>query len=309
MTTETRTGLMVYVGVAFIYFLFAAVAGMGLLSVYAGFDILWTGRESVVAGAIALGMGTVLSLIGLGFFYVKFVRSRVWAAQENRLRALYPDQPWMMRDDWRARRVVHTNIGAMVFMWIWVAGWWSGIALIGRVNYDKIVQEIQNSWGNIFFVIIFVGAGILGLVFAIKLTRAHLRFGNTSLTIDTLPGYLGERFRGTVSAGLPKLPLEPLSAELVCQLLTERRRRVSGKTETSIETTDLWKTTVRISPAKLVPAGSRVQIPVSIDLPDDQPETEMQAGLGICWTLHLSTSGRQDPAFSCSFPVPVYRRR
>lgn len=151
--------------------------------------------------------------------------------------------------------------------------------------------------------------GLLGLYMAIKLTRAHLRFGMSYLAIDTLPGYLGDRFRGTVSAGLEKLPLEPLDAELVCQLLTERRRRVSGKTETSIERTDIWKTRTPIVPGKLLQAGNRVQIPVSIDLPPDQPETDMKAGLGICWTLHVSTTGSQDPRFSCAFELPIFERR
>ncbi|MEC9368341.1 MAG: hypothetical protein VX871_06555 [Pseudomonadota bacterium] len=308
MTSEPSAGVLVHVGVAFVYLMFATVAAMGLLSLYAGIDILWTGRESVIAGVIAAGMGTVFALIGLGFFYIKFFRSRVWAAREARLKAQYPEQPWMMRADWRARRVTHSNAGAMIFMWIWTLGWWRAFALIGRLNRDKIWAALQESWADAAACAVFVLAGLLGLTFAIKLTRAHRRFGVTSLAIETLPGYLGERFRGTVSAGLPKRPMQPLEAELRCELLTEKRRRVSGKTQTSIESTALWRITQRIFPTKITMIGERAQIPVSIDLPPGQPETSLRNGLGIRWVLDVQTSGRPDPSFSCSFEVPVYRK-
>lgn len=145
MTTEYTSGLLVRGRGAFVYVIFLFVTAMGLVALYAGIDILWTGRESVLAGLVASAAGAIIALVGLGFFYIRIFRSRVWAARDARLRNLYPEQPWMMRDDWRARRMVHSNARTMLFMWIWTAGWWSAIALIGRLNYDKIVDEVQRS--------------------------------------------------------------------------------------------------------------------------------------------------------------------
>ncbi len=54
-----------------------------------------------------------------------------------------------------------------------------------------------DSYWNYLFSIVFVGGGIIGLWFAVGATMRFWRYGRSVLRIETLPAFIGDRFRGT----------------------------------------------------------------------------------------------------------------
>ena len=79
----------------------------------------------LVAGIMVMLTGCIALAVGVGFFYLTYIASPRMEAAERRITALYPDQPWMLRKDWAARRVVdRSGLAVAVFMGVWCAGWW-----------------------------------------------------------------------------------------------------------------------------------------------------------------------------------------
>ncbi len=86
-------------------------------------------------------------------------------------------------------------------------------AFIGAVNRDKILAALDESWWGYLVAAIFVLCGLVALRLAVASTVANWRYGGTVLRLDTLPAYIGDRFRGTVEAKLvaPRGSLEGVS--------------------------------------------------------------------------------------------------
>jgi hypothetical protein len=296
-------------GVVLVHGMFGLTALMGLGVLTGGVRLLLSGEQPWPLALFICLMGVVFMTIGLGYFYVAYVKAPLWAAREARLKALYPGQPWMLRSDWAARKVTSSALGAMIFMWVWVTGWWGAIAFIGTVNRDKILQAMKTSWGDIAVAAIFVLAGLVGLMFAWQMTRSWWQFGRSTLRIDTLPGYLGDSFRGTVHTHYPGRPAQPMEAEIVCEDVRWITSRDSnGRTSQRAQVTPVWSATQAIAPSRML-AARGLSVPIEVALPGDQPPCDLDAeGNGIQWRLHLRTHTDTTPAFGCSFDVPVYAR-
>lgn len=304
-----KLGIGGWIGLILIQGLFAIVGLTGLLVLTAVPPQLWNGEIEVLPALILLLFGAVMAVIGFGILYVRYVKQPLWDAQKARQEALYPGQPWMLRKDWAARRIVHSNLGTMVLLWVWNCGWWGALALIGTVNREKILNALAESWWNYALLALFVGAGLIGLRFALGVTWNVWRFGKTVLTLDTLPAFIGDRLRGAIEARLAERPSAPLLAELVCEHLQWIERQSGGKTEQRLETKELARTETNIPPSRMIASRSGVRIPVEIDVaPTGLEHTLDERGNGVRWVLSVQTQ-RGDTPFSCTFEVPVYARR
>lgn len=296
-------------GVMLVVAIFGGVGVIGLLTLTAGIRQVVSGETSLPIALVVVTSGLVFTGIGFGFLYVRYLKQPIWDAQRARQEARYPGQPWMLRKDWVARRIVHSNLGTMLLLWVWNCGWWGGIALIGTVNREKILAALAESSWNYALLAIFFGAGLIGLRFALGVTWNVWRFGKSVLTLDTLPAFIGDRFRGTVEARLAGRPSAPLLAELICEDLQWIERRTSGKTESRLETRKLARAETKISPSQMIASRSGVRIPVDIEVPSTGREYTLdERGNGVRWVLSVQTQ-RGDTPFSCTFEVPVYVRR
>ncbi|WP_072396703.1 hypothetical protein [Hyphomicrobium sp. CS1GBMeth3] len=299
-----------WIGVALVLAMFAITGLVGLLTLWSGARGFLAGDFSLPMALFLVAMGSIFTTIGFGFFYFRFVKKPLWDAEERRLAARYPGQPWMLRKDWAARRIVHSNAGVAALLWIWNIGWWGGIAFIGTVNRAKIEAALAESWGSWIVAAIFLGAGLLGLHFAFAATRTYWRFGRTTLLLDSLPAYFGDRFRGTVEARLTGRPANPLKAELVCERLEWIRQLSGGKKTSKLKVEELVRASAEIPPSRLLVSRRSVRIPVEIDLPERGLESSLDSqGNGIRWTLHVETTAPDANMFACAFEVPVYPRR
>lgn len=283
---------------------------LGLSALQTGLSLLFAPGAPNQGGAIAaVVMGTVLSALSAAYFYHSFVAGPRRSAKLDRVRRLYPNQPWMERSDWAARKVAHTSGGVAIGLWIWCIGWWGILSFIGWVNYDKIMRALSESWWNGAFMAIFVGAGLLGLMAALRFTVTWLRYGTTILHIGTLPAHIGDRFKGALEARLRPPPKMPLDVELSC----EQVRWVttgSGKNRSSrLEVTPLGSAKSKLDPRQFSPMRAGTRATIEVNVPDGLPAYGLDAaGNGVRWVLTIATTG-DDPPFSCSFEVPVYERR
>lgn len=296
-------------GVMLVVAIFGSVGIIGLLTLIAGIRQVVSGETSLPIALVVLAAGLFFTAIGFGFLYVRYLKQPIWDAQRARLEARYPGQPWMLRKDWAARRIVHSNLGTMILLWVWNCGWWGALAFIGTVNREKILAALAETSWNYALLAIFVGAGLIGLRFALGVTWNVWRFGKSVLTLDTLPAFIGDRFRGTVEARLAGRPSAPLRAELICEHLQWIERRTSGKTESRLETKRLARAEAKISPSQMIASRGGVRIPVDIEVPPTGLEYTLDdSGNGVRWVLSVETQSGDTP-FSCTFEVPVYVRR
>jgi len=281
---------------------------MGGSAFWSGLRLLLAGDPNRIGAAVAVLMGAGLVALGLWFFRATYIRRPIEEARLARVRALHPGKPWMERKDWAARRVVSSAAGPALFMWIWVAGWWGAMAFIGTVNADKIRLALSQSWWNWALVAVFVGGGLAGLWIAIGFTLSWLRYGRSTLTLDTLPGFTGEAFVGTLEARLQPKPAHPLEVRLVCEDLFWVETVSNGKRTSRLRVRELGSSLAAADPRRFTPAGERLRGRIEIAVPAGLPSSNLDdRGNGIRWQLRICTADGDAP-FSCSFDIPVYDR-
>ena len=196
-------------------------------------------------------------------------------------------------------------------MWFWCVLWWGILGLLWSVNKDLILADLRGSWEQAIPTSLPFVAGIIGLLVAISLTWRRRRYGDAVLVIDTLPGYLGERFRGRVEARLKEPPQEPIALSLICgSLRSEQVRSGRGGYETRFVTDELWAERKRLNPSQTLFGRGRVTIPVDFDLPTDLPESgHILDDPQIVWTLEVAPGTVLDRPLESEFQVPVFARR
>ena len=125
---------------------------------------------------------------------------------------------------------------------------------------------------------------------------------------DTLPGFLGDSFRGSVLANLPTV--QPLEVELACERLTWRWTTDSkGRRTKEWRTVTVWSRTHAIEASRLMRIKDGVSIPIDVPLPDHQPPCALdEDGAGIQWSLTVRAVSEEAPRFYAQFLVPVYAR-
>jgi len=290
----------------FVNALFAGLAILGILSINAAVRD-WRSGEAETGAALAAGLfGLVMALIGGGFFWLAYFGGPRFLQGLERRREKSRDRPWLANRHWRARRAVHATGLASRFMWLWCLVWWGVMGLIWFENKDMILAELRGSWSQAVPVAAFVVAGIAGLLVAAGLSWRRWRHGNAVLLIDTLPGYLGERFRGKVQARLPGRPSQKIGISLAC--VSRRRTRRSsgaGRYATVWVDDELWSTSAMLHPAQATFDRGRITVPVSFELPADLPESgHLLDEPQIVWMLTVAPG-----AVARTFEVPVFARR
>lgn len=327
MQDDTRVRTSTYIAGGFGSLLTNIVFGlMGLLGIAAQLGVISAWRRGDLGGpqAILLFLFSVLlTALGLWFFYARFVTIPAREQRIARISALHPDEPWLLNEAWAQRKVVDRgSLGVAVFLWIWSLGWLGFCALIWGVNRDKIIAAFHQSWGEAAFAVIFALCGLIGAWCAARSTLHWLRFGASTLHIDTLPGYLGDRFRGSIVARVPaNIPLE---AEVSCERVTVHWvRSAKGGRHKEMNFVPIWSRSWPLERDRMTRTkDGTVIIPIDAELPNDRPPVEVdEEGGGIRWVLNMRTdferaakSNGTTPGaaklegISAQFSIPVYAR-
>lgn len=281
--------------------------GGGALS--GGVRLLLAGNPNVAGAVAASLMGVLLTGLGAGYFYWCFVRRPIEAARLERVRRLYPGQPWMERSDWASRRLTSSSLGTSLLTWAWTVVWFGALATIATVNRDKILASPDPPWWKLLILSIFVGFGLLALTLAISFTRHATRFGTSVLMLDTLPAFMGDRFIGRLTARLEPTAREPIDVELVCEEVEWVQTGHGKNRKWTCHTHPLGSTRTTVDPARFMRGKAGATGRVAIDVPTGLPASHLdEQGNGTRWWLRLSTRDPKMP-FSAAFEVPVFERR
>ena len=225
-----------------------------------------------------------------------------------------PDAPpWMQRADWASRVVVdRTSFRTAAFLSAFCVAWCGGCIFIFIANHDRSVAG-GTTWGDIFTAVIFPLSAVAAIAYTIGAVRTWRRYGSPALYIDTLPGYVGDRFRGAVTLRLPDTA--GLEAIIACERRTYRwvpAMKGGQKKEWITET--LWSAAHPIGSGHIMRTEVGASVPVDVPLPADQPATIVDAeDVGIRWSLYLRTAlerreSEPPPSYAAQFVVPVFAR-
>ncbi len=301
-TDQSRIGRIVMRSVM------AMVLFMGGGAAISGIRLLAAGAPNKAGAITGVVMGVGLCALAFWYFYVSLVRAPVIAARLQRTRGLYPGQPWMEREDWQSRRLVHSSAQPALLLWFWTLAWCGLLGLVATINRDKIRAALAESWWNGALGSLFVLAGLAGLAMAVTFTWSWFRYGRSILMLDTLPAYVGDRFIATLEARLHPLPQKPLQIELVCEELHWIETRSQGRRTSRLDACRLGRSTATADPRRFTPGRTGMRGRIEIRVPSDLPSAHIdERGNGIRWQLHVSTAAGDAP-FSCSFDVPVFEK-
>lgn len=317
---RSKSRLSVGFGSMFVHAGFAFAAVLGVMA-QVGIIGAYRRGDADLPSAIAIFVfSLILTVCGVGYYYFRYAVLPAREARDARITALHPDAPWLLDEEWAARKVVDRgSLTVAIFLWVWSIGWNGLCGLIWSINHDKIVAAFQTSWGEAAAAVLFPVLGLIGMLCAVSATLHWWRYGPSTLHIDTLPGYLGDRFRGRVVARLATAV--PLEAELICERRFWVRVLKNGDRSMELKTEQVWAKSYPIDSDRLMRMkDGTTTIPIDLPLPSDRPGCDInEEGVGIQWVLAVHTDHERlakpvQPAapgaknYSARFLIPVFAR-
>lgn len=307
-------------GTIFVVAGFALAAILGIMAQVGIIGAYRRGDADLPTAILIFAFSLILTVIGLGYFYFRYhvvAKRDAWSARQAERN---PEAPWLLNEAWAERKVTdHGSLVVAAFLWIWSIGWNGLCAFIYTVNYDKIIAAFHTSWLEASAAVIFPLCGLIGILCAAGATLNWWRYGPSTLHIDTLPGYLGDKFRGHVIARMPSLV--PLEAEIICERRLWVRRLRDGKRSQELVTEKVWSSAHPIDAGRLMRTkDGTTTIPIDVPVPAGKPPVDLDdEGGGIQWVLAVRTDHERLPKpaagappphrFEARFAIPVYARR
>jgi hypothetical protein len=204
-------------------------------------------------------------------------------------------EPWKNRPDWAARQVRGSEKGAVGRLWLVSIG--TGL-MFTLFLWHSHFPLFDHSMGPItYFFWIFPAVPILLVCKALWETFRLKRFGDPVLELTDVPIPLGGAVVGRISLG-SNIDNAP---EFTIQLACVHRVVTQGNKSSQVSEKVLWSGEKK---ASLMLGGI---LPVSIDVPPDQPSTNRRnLSDGILWRLTVQAPFR-GVRFLEKYEVPVYR--
>jgi len=286
-------GRAVLLGCIGLFLLPFAGAGISVLSL--GIRALEKHEANAIAPLLA---GFFFTAFSVSFFAIIFVATRN-AARAAALRAGAPDQPWLWRPEWSARRIPDQRRSA-AFLWIF-AIFWNAVTI--PVSFLVVREWTKQQNPLLLIALIFPAIG-LGLIIAATYTGLRrLKFGASVCTIDTVPIHRGHSFHGEIEMRGDAVPEDGYRLRLVC---VRRVVHGSGKSQ-SIQETPLTQQETRVSAASVMrsPAGG-VRIPFSMTAPTEGHACDIRNPRDqVLWRLE-AVAEMPGIDYAATFELPVF---
>lgn len=220
--------------------------------------------------------------------------------EQAALEASHPDSPWLWRSDWASGRIVDSSRATMFTAWTFAALW----NLISFPSAFLAVRAaIQEGNHAALLALLFPLVGIGLLVWAVRSTLRHRKYGVSRLELSTIPSVVGRTLTGMVRAPARVQPDDGFQVTLSCV-----RRVTTGGEDKSTSESILWQEERRVmgEPSRTA-AAMETHIPVAFRLP---PEAEAcddtDSNNRVLWRLRLSATV-PGVDYESHFEVPVFR--
>lgn len=283
-------------GMAFLCLMGAAFAFFGLMAMFAALRGMASpsGRSGLW---VLLLFGAVFSAIGFGLIYLALAGNKRMARQKQ-VQSAHPGEPWTWRADWaqgRADSAIRSSL----------AGVWIAAILWNLCIFPYVWLVFPTAWhrnpSGALILLPFVAAGLFLLFRAVRATAAVLEFGTTYFAMDSLPGVIGGKLKGSIQARFPHSPDHGFHLRLSC---VRRVRTGSGKSRNTEETI-LWCDDADQGQFYAGPMGTT--IPVDFHIPRDvQPTDNTNLSDQIIWRLE-AMADVPGLNYHDVFEVPVFR--
>ena len=293
MADMTRTEKL---GVAILCLMGAAFAFFGLMAMFAaGRGLASPSGQSGLW--VLLLFGAVFSAIGFGLIYLALTGNKRMARQKQ-VQSVHPGEPWKWRADWaqgRANSAIRSSL----------AGVWIAAILWNLCIFPYVWLAFPTAWqrnpAGALIILPFVAAGLFLLFRAVRTTIAVLEFGTTYFVMDSVPGVIGGRLKGSIQARFPHSPDHGIHLRLSC---VHRVRTGSGNTSNTSETI-LWCDDADQGQSYAGPMGTT--IPVDFHIPREvQPTDNTHLSDQIIWRLE-AIADVPGLNYHDLFEVPVFR--
>jgi hypothetical protein len=284
------------VGCAALFFLpFAAVG------TFTALRAAWLAERRNWREALLFALfGIVFGGAGFGGLIGLRIASRRLKEEADR-KASHPDEPWLWKPSWAARRIDDSGGEEMLGAWIF-AGLWNLISFPSA--YFGVREAITRDKPAAYIVLLFPLAGTWLLWRAIGTTLRRRKYGVSHFELSTLPGAIGRTLDGTARTTMQSLPAEGFQVRLTCLRLVTSG---SGKSRSTSERI-LWQDEQRVGGMQVRDfSGMGINIPVSFRLPHDvEPCDTTDPNNRVIWRLTVSA---EVPGidYTATFEVPVFR--
>ncbi len=258
---------------------------------------------ALLAGEACL-IGLAVCLYGL---YAVVLEPRRNRNRLRRERASSASAPWLRNKQWASKRLTHTKLGKVLFLWLFAINWWAAIWFVAA---DRGEQILQQSWPLIVLCLVFVLIGVVTLWAAVRNSISWVRFGTTTMFIDTLPGQPGQDFKGYVELGFrpepkvhTKLQLSAFVRRWTQRIATDGARRMNDRHDEA----PFFDYEKRIKSAEIKETGRWFRLPVNLKIPSDAPSSgPRDDGSEVIWKLEILSKSPDGNSFSADFEIPVF---
>lgn len=260
----------------------------------AGLAILVSAAQSVYPGPFEFGdfifklvAGTLFGGLGLAILYWVYLREAAedWFRRYRQNR--YGDRPWMLKREWRKGRITYRAFSPAAFLWIFALGWNGGLGLVLTGNRIEILEAIRENRLNVLMVGLFVLIGLGVLYAAIRTTFTRNVSGWAVFTMDSVPGLIGGKLRGSIQTRIPSDSDKAVTLKL------------SSSPSDPLEQ--------EVPRARITVAAGGLVIPVDFDIPDScKGSNPWDPDHKVVWTLE-ARSRLDREAWEVSFVVPLFK--
>ena len=268
----------------------------------------------ILIGLLALGVVSaskglpdwVMGVFGAMFFFgglFFLIHGLLGIARKSRYfsdAAQRPDQPWLYDFHWSQEGIAFSAFNAMLGRLLAALVWTAFL-----IPFFWIGLNVRGARVFLIFSSLFA---LVGLVFWYRWAQMLadlLRYGNSFLSYDNFPYFLGETLRARLRAPHHVSDIEALSVTLRCvqeQYVTSG----SGSNRTTrVVCCELYKEATTLNRERLAGfAGG--EIPVEFRLPAGQPTTSLASTPPVYWEIEArGQSGKV--SYEAYFLVPVYK--
>ena len=286
------------IGIAILCLMGAAFAFFGLMAIF----LAWRSMATLSGQSLLwfpLLFGVVFSAIGFGLIYLALTGHKRLARQKQ-TQSLHPGEPWTWRADWAQGRANSAIRSSLPSVWI-VAILWN-LCVFPYVWLAFPTAFHRNPAGSLIL-LPFVAAGLFLLFRAVRTTMAVLEFGTTYFAMDSVPGVIGGKLKGSIQARFPHSPDHGFHLRLSCIHL---ERTGSGSSRNTWETI-LWCDDADLGAGQFYAGPMGTTIPVEFHIPRDvQPTDNTNLSNQIIWRLE-AMADVPGLDYHDVFEVPVFR--
>jgi hypothetical protein len=281
----------------------AALFGLPFMAVGAfigltAFNVIHTKKQHAPMWLLAC-VGGMFLFPGL-FLFIHGVQGMIRKALYKRGAAQTPGQPWLFDHHWRAEGVSFSAFNAMVNRLLGAVFWNVFLVPFFWIGYTQ-----RGAWMFFAFASLFALFGIFFWVRWAQMAADLLRYGNSFLSYDGFPFFLGGTLRARLRA--PRHLAEVNSLTLTLRCIQERYITTGyGRDRSSrVVCYELYKDVRTLDQQRLANFVG-AEIPIEFHLPADKLPTELADTPPTYWAIEArgQASGADYEAY---FLVPVYK--